>query len=368
MDIVLRAASNRIFAAIILSFHVSAGVAKDALPVSVMPVTAVSIAEEIRLTGDLLAKRTSLVSSQVAGIVKEINVDDGSPVTRTQAIVTLDTDIAIIDKNTAAAELAQANAALQESKRRHAELSKLTTQSHASKTSVAAALAQISIDTAARSRAASEIKRASTLLEKHHVVAPFSGIINRKLVETGQWVDTGTPLVELVDTNQLRLEIPVPQHYFASISEKTPIQIRFDALPGKIVESTISTIIPISSSQSRTFRIRIDIPNHDQQLAPGMTAKALLRLGAGEQTQSLLAPRDALVRKPDNKLSLWIIEEIDGIKKVKEVNVSIGRTYRGGVEITSENVPLGSLTVVRGNEILRPGQSVKIANELTAEY
>lgn len=365
---VLRTAAYQILFTLLASFIGKEIFAETTLPVSVAPVVEISIAEEIKLTGSLLAKRTSLLSSEVAGIVKAIHVDDGSRVDVNQAIVELDTDIAIINKNTAAAALAEADAALVESKRRHAELSELKTQSHASKTSVAAAGAQIALNAAARARVASELRRANTLLDKHAIAAPFSGLINRKLVEVGQWVDTNTPLVELVDTSLLRLEIPVPQYYFSAVKENTPVQIRFDALPEKVIESTVSSIIPISSNTSRTFRIRVDIANQDRSLAPGMTAKTTLRLGSTEQAKSLLAPRDALIRKPDNTRSIWVVEEIDGIKKVVEMPVSIGRNYRGGVEILSSNIAPGTKVVVRGNEILRAGQTVRIANEIGADY
>lgn len=368
MDTVLSTADYRIIIAAFMVLIGSRVFAETALPVSVAPITAISIAEEIKLTGNLLAKRTSMLSAQVDGIVKAIHVDDGSTVTLDEAIVDLDTDIALINKSTANAALAEADAALAEAKRRHGELSELKTQSHASKTSVAAALAQISLDSAARARIASELRRANALLEKHYVSAPFAGIINRKLVEVGQWVDTNTPLVELVDTTTLRLEIPVPQYYFADVTETTPIKIRFDALPDKVLESTVTNIIPISNDTSRTFRIRVDIPNQDRSLAPGMTAKTTLRLGSTDNTQSLIAPRDALIRKPDNTRTLWIVEEIDGIHKVKEMPVTIGRSYRGGIEILSDNVGQGVKVVIRGNEILRPGQSVTIANEILVEY
>lgn len=380
MDIVLRDRLSRIVVIIIMVFIAPPSIAQEALPVTVMPVVEVSIAEEIALTGDLLARRVSMLSSEVDGIIKGIYIDDGSVVHTDQVIADLDTDIAQINRDTAAAELAEAHATLAESKRRHGELAKLKTQNHTSKTSVAAAQAQIAIDNAARARAVSQLKRATTLLEKHQITAPFSGIANRKLVEVGQWIDTKTALIELVDTDLLRLEIPVPQFYFAAVNQNTPVQIRFDALPDKILESSVTAIIPISNSASRTFRVRIDIPNAEHQLAPGMTAKAIFRLGNGRSngqgndmanggpSESIVAPRDAIVRKPNNELALWLVENEDGISKVKKVIVETGRSYRGGVEILSGNVPKGSLTVVRGNEILRAGQSVHIAHELPAEY
>lgn len=342
--------------------------AQQATPVTVMPIVKIAIAEELTLTGGLIARRISNLSAEVDGIVKQVHVDDGSELAAGAPVVDLDTDIAQINREAAAADLAEAQATLEESIRRHAELQKLKDQNHTSLTSVEAARAQIAIDEAARNQARSNLKRTQTLLGKHKIVAPFSGVVNRKLVEVGQWVETSTSLVEFIDNKLLRLELPVPQYYFQSVHKKTPVQIRFDALPNQFFESTISAIIPISDQSSRTFRVRIDIDNSEGKLAPGMTAKAVLRLGNKIGADSLVAPQDALVRKPDGSALIWIINEVDGVTKAKSVEVELGRSYRDGVEIFNDALPEGTLTVVRGNEILRPGQSVRVASELDAQY
>ena len=342
--------------------------ADEAMPVTVMPLVRIGIAEEVALTGTLLARRISNLSAEVDGIVKNVFVDDGSVVSAQDPIVDLDTDVAAINRDTAAAALAAAQATLQESVRRHAELERLKDQSHTSLTSVEAARAQIAINEAARNQARSNLKRAQTLLDKHRIKAPFSGIVNRKLIEVGQWVETSTALVELIDNQLLRLELPVPQYYFQSVHKETPVQIRFDALPDRSFESTVTAIIPISDETSRTFRVRIDIDNTNGGLAPGMTAKATLRLGNDSEENTLVAPQDALVRKPNGGASIWVINEVDGVTKVKAVDVKVGRSYRSGVEILSSDVSEGSLTVVRGNEILRPDQSVRVASKLTPQY
>ena len=352
----------------VIAAYSQASHAQQAMPVTVMPIVKIAIAEEITLTGGLIARRISNLSAEVDGIVREIHVDDGSVLSAGAPVVELDTDIAQINREAAQADLAQAQATLQESIRRHAELERLKDQSHTSLTSVEAARAQIAIDEAARNQARSNLKRTETLLNKHKITAPFPGIVNRKLVEIGQWVETSTALVELIDTQLLRLELPVPQYYFQSVHENTPVQIRFDALPDQPFESTISAIVPISDQSSRTFRVRVDVDNREGKLAPGMTAKAVLRLGTQSGAESLVAPQDALVRKPDGSASIWVIDEVDGVTKAKAVTVKLGRSYRGGVEILDGELREGRLTVVRGNEILRSGQSVRIATELGAQY
>ena len=351
-----------------MMLHAITANAEDAMPVTVMPVVKIPIAEEIILTGSLIAKRISNLSSEVDGVVEHIHVDDGSVLSAGAAVLDLDTDIARINQQAALANLAKAQANLKESLRRANELERLKDQNHTSLTSVEAARAQIAVDEAATKQARTDVERAEVLLAKHQIKAPFAGIVNRKRVEIGQWVETSTTLIELIDTHLLRLELPVPQYYFQSVHQNTPVQVRLDALPNQPFETTISAIIPIADQTSRTFRVRIDIDNPNGHLAPGMTAKAVLRLGTDHGDNSLIAPQDALVRKPDGSATVWVIDHVDGVSKAKSVTVSLGRSYRGGVEILNNDLPEGSLTVVRGNEILRPGQSVRIASELNPQY
>ncbi|MEM7467896.1 MAG: efflux RND transporter periplasmic adaptor subunit, partial [Pseudomonadota bacterium] len=173
---------------------------------------------------------------------------------------------------------------------------------------------------------------------------------------------------ESTSSTLLRLEIPVPQYYFQATEVGTPVHIRFDALPDRDIEATISAVIPISDETSRTFRVRIDIPNEEGLLAPGMTAKATLSLAGKNQAPSLLAARDALVRKPNGDTTVWIITTEDGVNKVEEVNVTTGRSFRGGIELVDSELNEGIFTVIRGNEILRPGQTVRVASEVPPPY
>ncbi len=149
---------------------------------------------------------------------------------------------------------------------------------HVAQTSVAAAKAQVDVDGALLKQTQANLERSREILSQHTVRAPFAAVVRRKLVEQGEWVESSTALLELVDIEVLRLEVPVPQAYFSAVDERTQVSIRMDAMPEQLFEAQVTRKIPIGDAASRTFRVRIDVPNQARTLAPGMSARVVLKL------------------------------------------------------------------------------------------
>ena len=333
------------------------------MPVIVVRSVRATIAEEVNLTGDLQARRVSLLSAEVDGIVAKLFVDDGDRVSDQQIVLRLDDELSVIAQARATAEVDEAEARHAEAERRYGELTELAKQQHVPKTNVESARAEIRFAEAVLRQAQSDHRRAQALLKRHTVRAPFAGVVKRKLVEVGQWVETSSPLIELVETSFLRLEAPVPQFYFSRVKPGTRVAIRFDSLPDEIFEAAITATIPVSDSAARTFPVRIDLSNERGLLAPGMSARVILQIENKNGADALIVPRDAVVRRPDGSETIWTIEVEDGVTKAAPRVVRTGRVYRNNVEVLSDNLEPGTQVVVRGNEILRPGQPVTVTEE-----
>ncbi len=346
-----------------LAFASLACSADDTTPVSVVKVVRAAIAEEVKLTGTLQARRVSRLSTEVDGIVARIDVDDGDRVTAGQVILELDTDLARIEKSRSAAAVAEAAARRAEAIRRHDELLRLVEKQHVPQTNVDAARAEIAIADAALAQARAADERAQALLDRHVVRAPFDGVVKTKLVEVGQWIETNSAIAELVEVGYLRLEAPVPQFYFTRVKPGTGVAIQFDALPGQVFEATVTTTIPISETGARTFPVRIDIANESGVLAPGMSARVVVQIEPDEEPGTLIVPRDAVVRRPDGSTTVWTIVTEDGVERAHPQEIKTGRTYRNNIEVLRSELTPGERVVVRGNEILRPGQTVTVAEE-----
>ncbi|MGR8920120.1 MAG: efflux RND transporter periplasmic adaptor subunit [Gammaproteobacteria bacterium] len=349
--------------ALLLALLAAAASAERPVPVGVTTARTATVSEEVALHGSLVARRVSELSAEIDGLVEEVTVDDGDLVELGEVLVSLDDRLATIEQSAARARLEEARAVHAEAVRRARELEALGSTRHVAETQVAAALAQIDIEAARVEQARAELEQAGEMLRRHRVRAPFDAVVGRKLAERGEWVETNTPLLELVDVDTLRLEVAVPQFYFSQVEQGTAVEIRMDALPDRLFEARVTRKVPISDTASRTFRVRVDIPNGDRALAPGMSARVVFRLAGADTTPVLVLPRDAVVRKPDGSVSVWVIETEDGVSTARPRAIETGRAYRDHVEVVAGDVSVGDKVVVRGNEILRPGQFVRIAEE-----
>ena len=170
--------------------------------------------------------------------------------------------------------------------------------------------------------------------------------------------------MELAEIRLLRVNVPVPQFYFNDVQLGTPVRLTFDAYPDRNFLARVTMKVPMSSEAARTFPVRIDLDNSARLIAPGMSARVIFQLNQAADEQVLLLPQDAVVRKPDGSESIWVLQQEGGGLRARQVDVSTGRAYRENIEITAGDVQEGDRVVVRGNEILRPGQLVEIKEEL----
>ena len=90
-----------------------------------------------------------------------------------------------------------------------------------------------------------------------------------------------------------------------------------------------------------------------------MSARATIGLRTG--TQGLVVSRDALLRQPDGRITVWLVEPNGSAHRVRERRVEIGISFDGLTEIRS-GLKRGDRVVVRGNESMVEGQSVELAS------
>ncbi len=338
---------------------------QKARPVSIVRAIKAGVHEEIPLTGSVIARRVSRLSSKVEGFVSEVVVDEGYQLKQGDVILKLDPELAKIAVASATAQVTEARAVLNEAIRQRDEAAELVRKKHISATDHEARIAQVLIQEAALSRLSEQLRQQKELLKRHVVYAPFDGVVTQKLTELGQWVDTSSSLMVIEETRVLRIDVPVPQVYYEKLQLGTPAEIRFDAFPGRLFQGSVSMKIPSANLSTRTFPVRIDMDNNDGVIASGMSARVKFKLAFDED--ALLVPRDAIVRKPGGSKSVWLVKIEDGISRVNAVPVETGRVYRDYVEVLTGNLKEGDPVVIRGNEILRPGQHVEVVQEVSAK-
>lgn len=317
------------------------------------------VVRKLELSGTVTSPHASQVSTSVEGLISTVLFDSGATVEEGELLLELDPEIEAAALRQAKAQTAQAAAEVVDAKRRLRIAERLAEREFGPQNEVEARQAEVEIDTAAHESFQAEEKRRQAVLERHRLLAPYSGMISQRMAEVGQWVVPGTAVFELVAMRDFRIDVPVPQQYYAALREGAEVSLVIDAMPGEVLEAKIGALIPVSDPDARTFTLRVLPERDDIPITPGMSARVIVDLNTG--TKDVVVSRDALIRYPDGRITVWVLEEDDERMYVTERRVEIGLAFDGKVQVHS-GLDEGDRVVVRGNESLREGQAVRIAS------
>jgi RND family efflux transporter MFP subunit len=327
-------------------------------PVGVAEATTRPVIEVVRVSGTVTSPQTAVLSASVAGLVEGVAVDAGDRVATGDVIVTLDSELEDLTLDRAVAEAAQARTALEDARRRLAEAERVGPTRAIAESEIRSLRAEVAQGEAALDAATAAARQQEAVLRRHSVTAPFAGVVSQRITEVGEWVNPGDGLVELVATDGLRFDFRVPQAYFGRIGDDTRATLAVDAEPDRTMPGDIRAIVPVKDPGARTFLLRVVAASDEgPAVTPGMSARAELRIATGRD--GVVVPRDALLRYPDGRQTVWTVHREEGETRVHEQRVGTGVEFDGVVEIRS-GLESGATVVTRGNEVLRDGQAVSV--------
>ena len=201
------------------------------------------------------------------------------------------------------------------------------------------------------------------MVARHTVVAPFDGVVVRKRTEIGEWAESGTPVLDFVGTDRLRLDVQVPQEHYVAVSRATSAFVRIDAYPDEMFSGQVIAAVPVGDPNARTFLVRILLDNPSNEIIAGMSAEAMFTLPGIRGAVEI--PRDAIIRYPDGTTSVWVVEDGDGGPRAHERRVRLGKSLGQTVKVL-DGLSGDARIVVRGNETLEDGAAVRLVDRLPA--
>jgi len=316
-----------------------------------------TVIKQVPLTGTVTSARVAQLSTEVSGLVKKVNVEVGDRVETGAPLLELDREIEQLTLAALQASTRQARAELADAKRRYQDARRLREQKSISENELRLLEAEVEVDSSMLKKQQVEERRQQARVERHTLRAPFSGVISERLTETGEWIVPGNPVLKLVAVDELRIEFRVPQEFFNRINQQSMLSVTLDALPERVFNASIEAVVPVSDPSSRTFLIHATVNASDARMTPGMSVQGKLGLTTGRQ--GVVVSRDAILRYPDGRVTVWVINPDSEPPTVTEKRVTTGHSFDGLVTIR-EGIKAGDVIVVRGNESLQQGQQVRI--------
>ena len=313
------------------------------------------------LTGTVVSLRKAQLSTELPGLIEHFYPDIGDKVKKGDEILRLKSGIEEFSLSAFRAATEQARQELADARRRLRDAEALGKKLSVSVNEIQSLAAEVGIDATSLKRLEAEQRQQQLRVQKHRLSAPFSGVLSKKLVEVGEWVVPGQAVAELVDNDNLMIDFQVPQNLYTKLDRIDRFNIRFDAFAERMFEASIIAVVPVTDRSSRTFLIRTQLKDRSVGLIPGISASAVLSMKAAKS--SIVIDRNAILRYPDGRITVWIVVDNDGQLTVSEQQVNIGLSFKGKVSITN-GLDKNSVVVTEGNESLREGQQIAIQNTL----
>ncbi len=297
----------------------------------------------ITLRGFTEPRRAVDLKSETFGTIEELLIPENSLVRQGEIIARL-------DEAERDAQLREAKALLQQRQIEHEAARKLATKGYRSETERAASAASLE---AAQARVeAAEIELSHAELE-----APFGGFLERHLMEIGDYADRGDPIVRLVELSPMRVV------GYANEAEVLALQL---GLPGKArltngrsIPGRIAFLSQEAESETRTFRVELEIDNRDFSTPAGVTAEISITLPP--QPAHKVSPA-LLTLDRDGDLGVKIVDK-DGIANF--VPVAVIDDEVDGIWLTGLPYEVQVITV--GQEFATDGKAVRPIHELDKE-
>lgn len=298
------------------------------------------VTESLALVGTLTADEMIEIKSEVDGVVRQINFNEGEPVEAGRLLIQ-------IDDSKLAAAVAEAEANFKLSQASFDRMRQLQKDRLVSRQEFDQAAAVFDVN-----RAGFELKR--QLLKDTRIVAPFNGVTGARMVSPGQVIAKNTTLTWLVQMDPVKVEVNVPERFLGQLQLGQSLEIAVASLPGRKFAGRVYFIAPQIDPNSRTALVKARINNPKHELRPGMFAN--LELALQIRNSAVVIPEVALMLSGE-RASIYVVDK-ESTAHLRPVKT--GLRLAGDVEIVSGLVA-GEKVVVEGTQKLRPGAKVSPA-------
>ena len=338
------------------------------MQVSIDAVISQSIKQTVPIIGRFVVRQAGIISALINGPVEEFRVEVGDRVVAGDIIAVLMNNTLKWRHELKKAEEEEFKAAVLTEKARlklrRQELKRLEKLKESAAFSQArrndkrqdvvvaeseAAEAVAKLASAQANRKLSEIN-----LYNAYIRAPYSGVITKRHTEVGAYVKVGDPVADMINDQHLEIDAEVPSNRTSRLTPSLKIKAYINgSIP---ITATVRAVVPNENPQTRTRAVRFtpQLPAGIKNIANNQSIT--LHLPSNHQTSAVTVHKDAIISR---KGITMVYLALSGKAQIRPVRVgdAVGSRF-----IVNSGLAPGDLVVVRGNERLRPGQSISYAS------
>lgn len=346
-----------------------------ASPVGVDDVVVEPLAQTVPVLGRIVSVQRGTVAAQTRGPVEEVRVNVGDRVREGDIIVVQamdrllrSRDVAqqVVDAALASVTTARSQLALAEQEL--ARLEKLQGSAAFSSANrddkafeVSVRRAEVGEARAGVARARAELEEVQLDVDLGIIRAPYNGVVVERHTERGAYIAIGDPVVTLINDEDLEIEADVPADRIASLTEGREVALR---LRGAFnATAVVRAVVPEENALTRTRVVRFipDLPmDGNGTLASGQSVS--LEIPVGDARDVVTVHKDAILPRGGDNIVYVVQDDLSVAPRPVQLGEAVGVRF-----VVLGGLAPGDTVVTRGNERLRPGQSVTWPGAPTAD-
>ncbi len=323
-------------------------------PVVVASASKVTMAPHTVLPGTVISKRDAVIASEATGKVLSVALVGD--------IVKLGDSLAEIDPENAKqlvsqrkAELARISSLYQYHKDYFARVNLEESKLGIPEIGVAELRSNMETAKADMQAAQTALRSAELELERTSIKAPFAGRVVSQSIQVGEYAQLGSPMVRLVDTDNLEVSAQVPASLVQPIQVGSSLEVTG---MGKTISAPMRALVPVGDSISRTMELRVELTNSD--LLVGSAVR--VSLPSAQPKEVVAVPRDAVILRTNSQY-VFVVGS-NGVASRRDI--ALGFAEGEMIEAIGD-ISADDIVIVRGGERLRDGQTVSWDNNLVSQ-
>jgi membrane fusion protein (multidrug efflux system) len=307
----------------------------------------------LETTGTLDADEEVTVSSEVDGIIRKIRVAEGSSVEAGTLLVEINEIDYMLEWKRSDAALRQSEANLANAKAEYKRKESLYQEELITKQQFDDISTRVKLAEADLDRAKATLETSKEKLSRTKIYSPLRGAVKEKKVSVGDYVRNGSPLLQLIKINPLKLNFTISEKDSSNLKKGQKVVFTVDSFTGKQFQGRVNLIYPNVEEKTRTLQAEAVVPNSNHLLKPGFFARTLIY--TAKSRAAVLAPITSLLY--DNAIIRIFVADGD---KAHERIIKIGGKYGEYVEVL-EGLKEGEQVVIVGQNNLSEGVKVNVA-------
>lgn len=301
--------------------------------------------------------KKSKIASQSSGLAKKINFEIGQKVKKDEVLVQIDSDILDAQIKASNADVNMYEVQLQNSKKNYDRYKALITNNSISQKVFDDAKLQYDVANENLTSSKAKLNELNIQKSKKVIKAPYSGVIVEKNINLDEWLNQGSQIATIVNTQDLEIVFNLPITFIGGLKSGDDYDIN---ISDEIIKAKLYAAIPSGDKLTRTFPVRFKADAGDKFIFDGASAK--ISFAKESKTQALVINRDAVIKRFNMDVVFTIVNDKAVMIPVKVI------TYFGfNAAIMGEGLAEGMPLVTKGNERVFPDMPVQVLNNTQAK-